>query len=39
VLFPIFLLWALVSKRNAGIHDLLLSTAVVHDWEPRVVRR
>jgi uncharacterized RDD family membrane protein YckC len=34
-LFPVFLLWALVSRRNAGVHDLLLSTAVVYDWEPR----
>ena len=39
VLFPIFLVWALVSRRDAGIHDLLLSTAVVYDWEPRAVRR
>jgi len=34
-LFPIFLVWALVSKKNAAIHDLLLKTAVVYDWEPR----
>jgi|SRR6478672_3099094 uncharacterized RDD family membrane protein YckC len=26
------LLWAAVSKRNAGVHDLVLRTSVVHDW-------
>jgi uncharacterized RDD family membrane protein YckC len=35
---PILLAWALVSHRNAGIHDLLLSTAVVYDWVPRTSR-
>jgi uncharacterized RDD family membrane protein YckC len=34
-LFPPVLLWALVSRRNAGIHDLLISTTVVYDWRPR----
>jgi uncharacterized RDD family membrane protein YckC len=30
--FPFLMLgWAVVSRRNAGIHDLLLSTAVVYD--------
>ena len=38
-LFPFFLAWALVSRRNAGVHDLLLSTAVVYDWVPRSARR
>ena len=32
------LAWALVSRRNAGIHDLLLSTAVIYDWRPRFTR-
>lgn len=35
VLYLIFLpgiLWALVSKRNASVQDLLLRTAVVYDW-------
>ena len=35
---PILLAWVLVSRRNAGIHDLLLSTAVVYDWRPRTSR-
>lgn len=35
VLFPILLAWALVSRRNAGIHDVLLRTAVLYDWRPR----
>lgn len=34
-LFPFMVLWALVSRRNAAIHDLLLDTAVVYDWQPR----
>jgi uncharacterized RDD family membrane protein YckC len=25
--------WAAVSRRNAGIHDLVVRTSVVHDWE------
>jgi uncharacterized RDD family membrane protein YckC len=28
----VLLLWILVSKRRAGIHDVLLRTAVVYDW-------
>lgn len=35
VLYLLFLpgiLWALVSKRNASVQDLLLRTAVVYDW-------
>ena len=27
--------WILVSKKNAGIHDLACRTAVVYDWHPR----
>jgi uncharacterized RDD family membrane protein YckC len=26
------LLWAAVSRRNAGVHDLVVRTSVVHDW-------
>lgn len=29
---PIGLLWSLVSDRNASLQDLVLRTAVVHDW-------
>ena len=35
VVFPILLAWAVVSRRNAGVHDLLLKTAVIYDWLPR----
>jgi len=35
VALPVLLFWALVSRRNAGAHDLLLGTAVVYDWQPR----
>ncbi|GIU85927.1 MAG: hypothetical protein KatS3mg009_0442 [Acidimicrobiia bacterium] len=29
---PVVLLWAAVSRRNAGLHDLVLRTSVVHAW-------
>lgn len=32
VLVPAGLLWALVSHRNASLQDIVLRTAVVHDW-------
>lgn len=32
VLFPPGLLWSAFSARNASVQDLLLRTAVVHDW-------
>ena len=35
VIGPALLAWVIVSRRNAGIHDLLLSTAVIYDWRPR----
>ncbi|MFI5047719.1 MAG: RDD family protein [Acidimicrobiia bacterium] len=27
--------WILVSKKNAGLHDLVCRTTVVYDWHPR----
>jgi uncharacterized RDD family membrane protein YckC len=36
VLGVLSLLWAAVSKRNAGVHDLVLRTSVVHDWATTV---
>ena len=32
VLFPAGLLWVLVSRRNAAVHDLLTRSAVIYDW-------
>jgi uncharacterized RDD family membrane protein YckC len=32
VLFPAGLLWVLVSRRNAAVHDLLVRSAVLYDW-------
>ncbi|WP_244928462.1 RDD family protein [Nocardioides sp. W7] len=32
VYFPIGLLWVVVSRRHAAVHDLLLSTVVRYDW-------
>jgi uncharacterized RDD family membrane protein YckC len=28
------LLWVAVSRRNLAVHDIVLRTAVVHDWLP-----
>lgn len=33
----ISMLWILVSRKNAGLHDLVARTAVVYDWRPRLV--
>lgn len=32
VVFPVGLLWAVLSRRSASVQDLLVSTVVVHDW-------
>jgi uncharacterized RDD family membrane protein YckC len=32
VVFPLGLLWAVVSRRSASVQDLVVSTVVVHDW-------
>jgi uncharacterized RDD family membrane protein YckC len=31
--------WILVSKKNAGLHDLVARTTVVYDWRPRAQAR
>ncbi|HEY7106812.1 MAG TPA: RDD family protein [Acidimicrobiia bacterium] len=31
--------WILVSRKNAGWHDLVARTTVVYDWRPRGARR
>jgi len=33
--WPWVLCWSLLSRRNAGFHDLLLRTAVIYDWTSR----
>jgi len=35
VVLPVGLLLAVVSRRNAAVHDLVLRTAVVYDFAPR----
>lgn len=36
VVFPVVsMLWILVSRKNAGLHDLACRTAVVYDWRAR----
>jgi len=32
-LFPLGLLWAAVSRRNASVQDLILRTSVIYDWK------
>jgi uncharacterized RDD family membrane protein YckC len=40
VLFPVLsMAWILVSKKNAGWHDLVARTTVVYDWRPRAQAR
>jgi uncharacterized RDD family membrane protein YckC len=36
LIFPPGILWAVVSRRNASLQDLILGTAVVYDWGPAV---
>ena len=33
----ISMLWILVSRKNAGLHDLVCRTAVIYDWGARPV--
>lgn len=32
IVVPVGFLWALVSRRNASVQDLVLGTSVVYDW-------
>ena len=33
--FPFGILWALVSKRNRSVQDVVLRTIVIYDWSLR----
>ena len=33
VIFPIGLLWVLVSGQNRSLQDLVLRTSVIYDWD------
>lgn len=35
LVFPLGLLWVVVSHRNASVQDLVVRTAVVYDWAHR----
>jgi uncharacterized RDD family membrane protein YckC len=35
VVFPVGLLWAVVSEQNRSAQDILLRTLVVYDWNPQ----
>ena len=36
VVFPIGILWTIVSRRNRSVQDVVLRTSVVHDWSSRI---
>jgi uncharacterized RDD family membrane protein YckC len=38
VIFPIGLLWVLVSGQNRSLQDLVLRTSVIYDWELHPLR-
>jgi uncharacterized RDD family membrane protein YckC len=38
VVLPIGLLWIAIDRRSRSVQDLVLHTAVVYDWSPRVSR-
>jgi uncharacterized RDD family membrane protein YckC len=33
VLFPLLLLWAAISREHRSVHDLLMGTKVIYDWQ------
>jgi uncharacterized RDD family membrane protein YckC len=39
VVFPIGLFWCAVSGTNRAVHDLVMRTSVVYDWEERPAGR
>ena len=38
VFFPIGLMWVAINRGQRSVQDLVLGTAVVYDWSPRVQR-
>ena len=39
VLFPLELLWSIVSRRNSSVQDIVLRTSVIHDWSVKTPPR
>jgi hypothetical protein len=35
VAFPIGLAWAIISRRNRSVQDVVLRTIVIYDWSVR----
>jgi uncharacterized RDD family membrane protein YckC len=33
VLFPLLLLWAAISREQRSVHDLVMGTKVIYDWQ------
>ena len=38
VIFPIGLLWVMVSGQNRSLQDLVLRTSVIYDWDVRPIQ-
>jgi uncharacterized RDD family membrane protein YckC len=38
VAFPIGLAWAIISRKNKSVQDVVLRTQVVYDWKPLIPR-
>ena len=38
VIFPIGLLWVLISGQNCSLQDLVLRTSVIYDWEVHPIK-
>jgi uncharacterized RDD family membrane protein YckC len=38
VIFPIGLLWVLISGQNRSLQDLVLRTSVIYDWEVHPIK-
>ena len=38
VIFPIGLLWVMVSGQNRSLQDLIVRTSVIYDWDVRPIQ-
>ena len=39
VVFPVGLLWSLISRQNRSLQDVVLRTSVIYDWNARLPAR
>jgi uncharacterized RDD family membrane protein YckC len=38
VVFPVGLAWAIISRNNKSVQDIVLRTRVIYDWKPLIPR-